>query len=66
MASGGWKKVLAQETMWWREDGRQFLVDDLDREYALNILLFLYEHHRHRFKPRSNGLIQRLRDRVLS
>lgn len=56
--------VLMQGRFWWDMAGRRHKVATLDREYALNILLFIHERFRGRVMP-GQPLVQALRKRVL-
>lgn len=54
------------EPRWYNIHGEEVDLDRIDREYALNILLLLYNRRRHeRVDPYTDPLIQKLRLRVL-
>lgn len=59
--------VVNQSQAWVDIHGNVMYLRDMDREYCLNVLLFLYEKHRDELgDPRQNILVQALRDRILT
>lgn len=54
------------EARWFNIYGDEVDLDSINREYALNILLRLYDRRRHEWAdPYTDPLIQKLRQRVL-
>lgn len=66
---GAWQSwVVDQGAVWVNIHGDVMKIEDMDKDYCLNVLIFLYEKHRDDLGSNPNGkkLVQALRERILS
>ena len=66
---GSWQPwVIDQRSVWVNIHGDVMRIEDMDKDYCLNVLIFLYENHRPELgkHPNSKKLVQALRERILS